>query len=91
MKVQYGTTFRHPLRDTAQSAIAVLSDEDLEHSRSVRLLDVLVNGLTSRRKYPLADIPDVVNLTLMHGCRCGYGHCRSIEVAVTRNLLQSAT
>lgn len=53
-----------------------MSDEDFEHSKSVRLLlDLLVQGIAGREKYPLENIPDVVDLTLKYDCRCAYELC----------------
>jgi len=63
----------------------VLSDEDFEHSKSVRLLlDLRVNGIVGRIHYSLRDIGDVIDLTLKYDCRCGYELCVGhIELGIT--------
>jgi len=54
----------------------VLSDEDFEHSHSIRLLlDLLVDGVVGRKDYRLNHIADAFDLTLKYDCHCGYLLC----------------
>jgi len=69
------------LWDITQSATGeeiVLSDEDVEHSSSVRLfLDLMVDGLDGRSSYPIEHMGDVIDFTRKYDCRCGYQFCLS--------------
>jgi len=73
---------------TTTSSEIVLSDDEFEHSNSVRLLlDLLVHGVVGRSSYAVDHIANAIDLSLKYDCHCGYEHCLSyIESAIARGL-----
>jgi len=66
----------------------VFSDEDFEHSNSVRLLlDFLVHGVAGRGDHSIEHISDAIDLTLKYDCHCGYEFCIAyVDRAFRENL-----
>lgn len=59
-----------------QKSELVLTDEDFEHAKSVRLLlDFLVYGVVGHATVPINDIVDVIDLAQKYNCRPGYELC----------------